>query len=94
MSVQSLFDAVGLAPSLPGAKCRGRHSLFDDAATGEHPDVVVRRHAEAIVLCARCPALDRCVDWYESLPRSQRPFGVVAGIVNRPKAVGRPRKSA
>ncbi len=35
MSVQSLFDAVGLAPSLPGAKCRGRHSLFDDAATGE-----------------------------------------------------------
>ncbi|MGD9517526.1 MAG: WhiB family transcriptional regulator, partial [Mycolicibacterium sp.] len=85
---------------LPHGRFRAgdRHLNFyetrDNLATGEHPDVVVQRHSEAIVLCARCPVLDRCVEWYESLPRSKRPFGVVAGIVNRPKAVGRPRKSA
>ena len=94
MSVQSLFDAVGLAPSLPGAKCRGRHSLFDDGATGEHPDVVNQRHVQALELCALCPVLTRCEDWLDSLPTSQRPVGVVAGQLVRPKVPGRPRRSA
>ena len=94
MTPQGLLDAVGLAPSLPGANCRGRHALFDDGATGEHPDDVNQRHAEAIGLCACCPALDRCADWYDGLPPTRRPAGVIAGQVNRAKPVGRPRRSA
>ena len=94
MNAQALFDAIGLAPSLPGAACRGRHWLFDEAAKGEDPDVVVQRHSEAIGLCARCPALGRCTDWFESLPPNRRPLGVVAGMVNRPRPAGRPRRSA
>ena len=94
MNPQALLDALGLAPQLTGARCRGRHSLFDDGATGEHPDAVNLRHAHALELCARCPALDRCLTWFEELPSSKRPFGVVAGQVHRAKPVGRPRRSA
>lgn len=91
MSAQGLFDAIGLAPSLPGARCRGRHRLFDEAQPGEDADY---RHSQALALCGTCPALTRCEQWFDDLPRSRRPAGVVAGQLNRPKAVGRPRRSA
>lgn len=94
MTPADLLDAFGLAPSLPGARCRHRHQLFDEARPGEDEDVVVDRHSQAIQLCARCPSLLRCADWFESLPAAKRPFGVVAGQLNRSAPVGRPRRSA
>jgi hypothetical protein len=86
MSAQldDLIAAVGAAPALPGAKCRGRHSLYDPAALGEPPDTVAeRRHALAVELCSYCPALTRCQEWLASLPPRRRPLGVVAGIVRQ-----------
>lgn len=94
MSVQSLFDAVGLAPSLPGAKCRGRHHLFDPPETDTNAEDALYAEQAALKICSWCPALARCADWYESLPKSKRPPGVVAGTVNRTAPRGRPRRSA
>jgi WhiB family redox-sensing transcriptional regulator len=77
-ALETLLATLAGAPSLPGARCRGRHHMFD-AAVREDPTVVEQRHAQALDLCARCPWLDRCADWLESLPKRQRPLGVVAG---------------
>lgn len=87
MIAQNLFDALGGAPSLPGAKCRGRHRLFDPKAEfdPEPPEHTEQRHRQALALCAECPALARCADWVDSLPRSKRPSGVVGGRVNNSK---------
>jgi WhiB family redox-sensing transcriptional regulator len=63
----NLFDAIGLAPSLPGARCRGKHRLFDEAAPGEDPATVAARHAQAIGLCSHCPSLTRCQTWFLGL---------------------------
>jgi hypothetical protein len=83
--LDNLLDAVGAAPCLPGARCRGRHHLFDPAAAGEFPETVAQRHAQALGLCSHCPSLDRCRSWLDGLPRRHRPFGVVAGIVREAK---------
>jgi hypothetical protein len=56
--------------SLQDALCRGRADLFD----GCHDDQAV----EAIGLCQRCPELERCRVWADSLPDSAM-SGVVAG---------------
>ncbi|MDQ1304720.1 MAG: WhiB family transcriptional regulator, redox-sensing transcriptional regulator [Actinomycetota bacterium] len=77
-AIGSLFAAIG-TPALPGARCRGRSHLFDDAAQGEPADTVEARHRQAIGLCQRCPALEQCGSWLDSLKPSQRPAGVVAG---------------
>lgn len=69
------------APSLPGANCRNRSALFDDAATGEPDHTVHQRHTQALSLCGQCPALDRCSDWLDGLPRVKQPYGVIAGRV-------------
>ncbi|BDB45391.1 hypothetical protein [Mycobacterium kiyosense] len=92
MNVQlaDLLDVIAGAPSLPGARCRGRHHLFDAAARGEHPDVVTQRHTQAVGLCQHCPALAHCGDWLQSLPARKRPDGVIAGQIRKPKPVGRP----
>jgi hypothetical protein len=82
--LDDILAAVGAAPALPGAKCRGRHHLFDPAVPGEDPDNVTARHAQALGLCSHCPALDKCRDWLDSLPPSRRPFGVIAGNVRQP----------
>ncbi|GAS87542.1 hypothetical protein [Mycolicibacterium brisbanense] len=87
-----LLAAVGVAPALPGARCRGKHHLFDDAGKDEAPEVVAQRHQQALGLCRSCPALASCGRWVDSLPRSRRPPGVVAGVVHAPKPPGRPRK--
>jgi len=81
--LDALIEAVGAAPCLPGARCRGRHALFDPPAPGEDPDTVTARHAQARGLCSRCPALARCEDWVGTLPPRQRPHGVVAGTVRQ-----------
>lgn len=71
-------------PVLPGARCRGRHELFD-AAIGEgqrgaKDDRDYARDA-AVRICRQCPALGSCRQWFESLPDEQRPFGVTAAVV-------------
>jgi WhiB family redox-sensing transcriptional regulator len=91
--LESLLDAIGAAPVLPGAHCRGRHHLFDEAAPNEKPETVAARHAQAVGLCQLCPARSRCEDWLASLPRSKRPVGVVAGQINPVNSVGRPPAS-
>ncbi len=89
----AILAAVGAAPALPGARCRGRHHLFDEATPDEDPDTVAYRHDHALRLCRSCTALASCEQWFESLPRSQRPSGVIAGQVRQPKP-GRPKKPA
>jgi hypothetical protein len=79
--LDAILEAVGAAPCLPGAKCRGRHSLYDPAALGEDPDTVAQRHAQAVELCSYCPAMARCKEWLYGLPPKQRPLGVTAGEV-------------
>jgi hypothetical protein len=93
MSVQALFDAVGLAPDLAGARCRGCSALFDEPAPGESDDIAAMRHLQALGLCEQCPALTRCEDWLDTLTPSRRPEGVIAGQVIRTR-VARPRRSA
>ena len=94
MTAQTLFDAIGLAPSLPGAKCRGRHQLFDEPDRDTDPDDALYQQQAALKLCSHCPSLVRCRTWLESLPKAKRPPGVVAGVINKTKAAGRTRKSA
>ncbi len=86
--------ALAGAPSLPGARCRHRSALFDAAEAHEPTEIVTQRHAQAISLCAGCPSLGPCREWLDGLPKGRRPHGVVAGIVNHPKPVGRPKRSA
>jgi WhiB family redox-sensing transcriptional regulator len=92
-ALDTLLAALVGAPALPGARCRGRHHLFDQAARGENPDTVNTRHAQALGLCARCPSLSRCKDWFNALPARERPFGVVAGRVNQPPARPKPTEA-
>lgn len=66
---------------LPGAKCRGRHHLFDPAGRHECDEVVAARHDQAIGLCQTCPVLDACRQWIERTPSRHRPAGVVAGQI-------------
>lgn len=94
VSAMGLFDALGMAVALPGARCRGRHQLFDEAQPGEDVDNANDRHSRALVLCAECPALAKCADWVDGLPKRDRPTGVVGGRVIRPGSAGRPRRSA
>lgn len=89
--LEELFDALSAAPPLPGARCRGQHALFDppDGEQVNSTDVQTR-YAKALELCADCPALEPCDDWFKSLPMSKRPSGVVAGRVR----TANPRKEA
>jgi hypothetical protein len=95
----NLFDAIGLAPSLPGARCRGKHHLFDEAASGEDSATVAARHNQALGLCSRCPSRSRCEAWFLELRPRKRPVAVIAGRINQGpeerecRPPGRPRKA-
>ncbi|WP_078324300.1 hypothetical protein [Mycobacteroides salmoniphilum] len=71
-------------PVLPGARCRGRHELFD-AAIGDGPRGCQdeRDYAREVAtrICHQCPALLSCREWFDSLPEEQRPLGVTAAVV-------------
>ncbi|QEM46301.1 hypothetical protein [Mycolicibacterium grossiae] len=82
----TLLSSLAGAPSLPGARCRGRGHLFDEQAAGEHHTTAAARHRQARGLCDRCPALHACAAWVDSLPARQRPAGVVAGRGGVPDA--------
>jgi len=86
-----LFTALVKAPSMSDAACIGRWHDFDPEAAGEHPTAVAQRHTAALRLCDQCRARARCEAWFESLPKTQRPHGVIAGRIY-PPAAGRPRK--
>lgn len=80
------FDAIvgslGHIPDLPGARCRGRHELFDATIAGTRdtrPDDLQYARAAAVRLCQACPALDACRAWFTALRPDERPHGVVAG---------------
>lgn len=88
-----LFAALLGAPALPGARCRGRPHMFDEQQPDEDAEAAAQRHAQALSLCRDCPALASCTTWFDDLPRSKRPAGVVAGQLHRVNAVGRPRKN-
>lgn len=76
-----LTGLLGSTPHLDGAACLGLWSLFDEPAADD-PDA--RNATEsAHKLCATCPALDACAQWFDSLPRNRRPSGVVAGRLRR-----------
>jgi WhiB family redox-sensing transcriptional regulator len=99
--LDTLLAMLAGAPSLPGARCRGRHHLFDEAAPNEKPETVAARHAQAIGLCRNsCPSLTRCEAWFLGLKPSKRPLGVVAGQINlgaedrERRPPGRPRTTA
>lgn len=85
-----LLDAIGAAPALPGARCRGKAHLFDAAGKHEAPETTEQRHTQALGLCRLCPSLAGCTTWFDTLPATRRPKGVVAGRLNTPKPPGRP----
>jgi hypothetical protein len=75
-------------PPLPGARCRGRESLFDqtiDQAPGDYfgDDLRYARNA-AQAICASCPVLAQCDAWVQSLPRPKRPRGIIGGRYTDP----------
>ena len=82
--VDDLAGALLAAPHLPRARCVGSSALFD---TYDDPAIV----EAAINICQRCPELQPCKKFMESLPRRQQPFGVTAGVCRRPL---KPRKQA
>jgi hypothetical protein len=81
-----LRAAIAPLPDLTGAACVGRSDLFDLRPV----DSDDRAYREALALCARCPALGACRAWFTSLPAAQRPVGVIAGCVHKPRGRGRP----
>nr|WP_276762896.1 WhiB family transcriptional regulator [Mycolicibacter arupensis] len=52
------------------------------------------RHAEALAICAACPALGACRAWVAESRPSQRPAGVVAGIPPPKRGGSRPTRKA
>jgi hypothetical protein len=59
-----MLDAIGLPAALPGARCRGKQHLYAGPAPGENPATADARHKQALTLCARCPAIERCPRWH------------------------------
>ncbi|TVX95898.1 hypothetical protein FPV58_26675 [Mycolicibacterium porcinum] len=90
--LDTLLAAVGAAPALPGARCRGRHHLFDEQGTHETTETTEQRHQQALGLCQHCTALASCQTWFDTLTPSKRPPGVIAGRIIQPKT-GRPPKA-
>lgn len=81
MNLAALLEAIGLAPDLPGALCRGMFAAFDPPEVGEPAHDVHHRHQVALRMCRTCPALASCRHWFDRLPKHQRPSGVIAGLV-------------
>jgi len=94
VDLNTLLGALTAVPPLPGARCVGRHHLFDPPAWREPAPDVGHRHAQALTECERCPALARCRAWLDGLPRSARPSGVVAAQVIDPPATYRTTTTA
>lgn len=85
--INLLCEILRGAPRLAGAACRDHRDLFDAAQAngrGHSARRLADARAAAIRVCSeRCPAFDQCAAWLDTLPRRQRPSGVVAGQINR-----------
>ena len=77
-----------LAPSFPDAQCRDRVELFDRTTGHASSAEVIYARAQALALCRSCPCLTQCRAWFDSLPISKRPFGVVAGQLSTRRVPG------
>ena len=80
-----------------GAACVGARALFDRTRMPSKPSLQDRiatesARAQAVALCESCPALTPCRQWYDSLAKSERPSGVMAGRLKTPGKAGGPRK--
>jgi hypothetical protein len=81
MGRAKLPAAIIPVPDLTGAACAGRSDLFDLRPV--HSDD--RAYREALALCAHCPVLSACRAWFARLPKAERPYGVIAGRVHKPR---------
>ncbi|MCH9729885.1 MAG: hypothetical protein K0U84_09460 [Actinomycetia bacterium] len=72
-----LAAAIGVAPSLPGARCVGRPQAWESDLRSDID--------HAIAECQRCPALTDCREWFDGLKPSQRPEGVTAAKIHTRK---------
>ena len=77
-----LLRIIADQPSMPAAKCRHEHLVFDRAASGD-PLAAER----AVQLCHQCPCINPCAEWAATLSAQQRSaLGVLAGSLSRPKS--------
>lgn len=75
-----LAAALSAPPTLDGAACIGRWSLFDPQHDHEPAADTTRRHLAAARICTTtCPVLAACHRWAATLPATHRPAGVLAG---------------
>lgn len=81
-SVAELLAALGDSDGLTRAACRGRPELFDGELPGEPDDDRDTRHAEALRICAQCPARTACAQLLASIPTRGKD-GVWAGRIYR-----------
>ncbi|WP_273734173.1 WhiB family transcriptional regulator [Mycolicibacterium septicum] len=77
-----LRDLAHAVPDLPGAACRGQQAVMDVTSGRDHAAIAAAQH-----VCAGCRVRRECAAWLDSLPRSRRPSGVVAGIYVAPPKV-------
>jgi len=84
--INLLCEILRGTPRLPGAACRDHRDLFDAARAngrGHSTRRLAAARAAAVRICHTCPALSECRSWLDTVPRTQRPSGVVAGQINR-----------
>lgn len=79
----ALADLAASIPNLPEAGCKGRHDLFDPQPHDREPVIAARLEQTALTICATCPELTPCRQWFDGLEPHQRPYGVTAGVVRR-----------
>jgi Transcription factor WhiB len=84
--LSALLAVAARGPDLAGALCVDAREVFDRAADVRNTGAV----AEAAWACARCPVMVTCRAWVTGLPHSQRPRGVVGGLI----ITDRPGKSS
>jgi len=88
------LDLLQGAPTFTGGLCEGLWHTFDPPRRGEDRDAVRSRWRTARGICADCPVLALCRDWFDSLPDDEsRPGGVVAGEI-RTQFAGRQKNEA
>ena len=63
-----LAAALSAPPTLDGAACIGRWSLFDPQHDHEPAADTTRRHRTALRICQACPVLAACHRWAATLP--------------------------
>lgn len=93
---QTMSALLAGIPELPGARCSGKASLYEATVAERTKAPAIRADLErartgALRLCAECPAAGPCLQWFDGLPVTRLPRGVVAGQVVT--ASGHPAKT-